>query len=806
MQNLIKDIRFAIRGLIKNPSFAAIAIITLALSIGANTSIFSVVNAVLLRALPFQDPGQLVSVASPPSAAGLEGLAAYEYLAWKERSGTFHDLAAYSHDNFNLIGLGEPERIPCARVTASLFTTLGVQPLRGRWFLAAEDQPGQNQVVIVSEGFWQRRFGRDEGLVGKSLNLDDTQYTVVGIMPGNFRFPGEFEIWMPLVLDPVKETRGNFFTLVDVVGRLKGDATPAQAQTELSLISRQATEKVKEPLPTSGLEIVPLHRQLVAGVRRTVLVLWGAVALVMLLACANVANLMLSRTIARQREMAVRAAVGASRWQLIRQLLTEAVVLGLTGGALGIVVAVWCTGAIASLVPTGFTSSVYDLNAIKLDWRVFGFSLGLSLLTSAVFGLAPALSASRPDLVKSLRDAAGSGLRSFGFRSVRGWLVVVEIALALVLLLAAGLLTRSFKHLTRIDLGFDRQNVLTARIGLPHSRYSTSVKTAAFYNQLTERLKALPGVQSVGAINHTPLSDFDIVAFTGVEGQPAPDQKRDKPLGIGFVSSDYFRTLKIPLVSGRYYDETDTAESQKTAIVNQAFVRKYFPNADALGKRVGFGCEDGLCRTIVGVVGNVKQESITDDVSPEIYVPFNQMPFNGMTLFVQTASDPLSLAKSLRSEVSAIDKEQPVYDVKSLEQRVGESIAVSRSLMLLFSGLALVALVLALVGVYGIVSYSVTQRTREIGIRIAVGARATDVLTLVLKNGMTLALAGVATGLAVAFVLTRFLTIFLFGVTSTDTVTFVVVSLSLLVVAVIASFIPARRATKVDPLIALRCD
>jgi putative ABC transport system permease protein len=805
MHNFLKDIRIGVRGLIKRPSFAAVAIITLALSIGANTSIFSVVNAVLLRALPFQNPHQLVSVSLSDSRKDLQGLAAYEYLAWKEKSTTFADLAAYSHDNFNLTGQGEPERISCAQATASLFTTLGVQPLRGRWFLAEEDRPGQNQVAIVSEGFWQHRMGRDESVIGKNLTLDNKQYTIVGIMPGNFRFPGDFEIWVPLALDPVRETQGNMFSLVEVVGRLKGSATTQQAQAELDVIARQAAAQMKE-VPPSSPQVTPLHEQLVAGVRRTVLVLWGAVALVMMLSCANIANLMLSRTIARQREMAVRAAVGASRWRLIRQLLTEALVLGTAGGALGIVVAIWCTGAITSLVPIGFTSSVYDLHAIGLDWQVFGFSLGLSVLTSIVFGLAPALWASRTDLVKSLRDAGSSDVMSFGFRSLRGWLVVGELALAMVLLLSAGLLTRSFKHLSAINLGFDRENVLTARIGLPQSRYASDEQTVAFHKKLMERLEALPGVQSVGTINHTPLSGFDIIVFMGIEGQPQPDSKKDKPVGIGCVSRDYFRTLKIPLLSGRFYDDHDTGETSKVAIVNQAFASKYFPAGDVLGKRVGFGCEKGPCRTIVGVVGNVKQEGLTEEEAPEVYVPFSQMPFNGMTVFVRTTSDPLSLARSLRNEVFSIDKEQPIYDVKTLDQRVAETTNVSRSLMLLFSGLALLALVLALVGVYGIVSYSVSQRSREIGIRIALGAQSRDVLTLILKNGMALAVSGVAIGLIGAFSLTRFLTALLYGVTPTDRFTFVAISLSLLGIALIASLIPARRATKVDPLVALRCE
>ncbi|HEU4713069.1 MAG TPA: ABC transporter permease [Pyrinomonadaceae bacterium] len=804
MNSLLKDIRYGLRSLLRQPAFTVVAVITLALGIGANTAIFSLVNAVLLRALPFQQPERLVSIDVAPGAQGLPGLGAFEYLAWKEQSASFDGLAAHTNNNFNLIGNGEPERISCAQVTASLFPTLGVQPLLGRTFAAEEDLPGQNRVAVVSEGFWQRRYGRDPSLLNSTLQLDNKTYTVVGIMPSSFRFPGDFEIWLPLALDPVKETQGDFFSLVKVIGRLKPNVMAQQARSELTLLSQNAATQLKEPVTVSSLEVQPLHQQLVVGVRLTLLVLWGAVGLVMLLACANVANLMLSRTVSRQREMAVRAAVGAGRWQLIRQLLSESLILGILGGAVGLLLAVWGVSAIASLVPKELAGSVHNLNAIDLDWRVFGFTLALSVLMALGFGITPALTGSKPDLLKVLRESSTRNLMSFGLRSMRGWFVVTEIALAFILLLGAGLLVRSFRQLTTIDLGFNRENVLTARLSLPRSVYNKGTLTTAFNEQLLERVKALPGVESAGTINHTPLSGFGIVAFTGIEGQPPPDQTKEMPLGIGAVSPDYFRALQIPLLSGRLYDERDRAGSPKVAIVNQAFAQRYFPAGDSVGKRIAFGCEKDLCTTIVGVVGNVKQESITADVTPEIFVPFSQMPMNGMTLFVRTKGEPANLAQALRTEVFAIDKNQPVYDVQTLDQRVLETIGVSRSLMLLFSGFALVALVLACVGTYGIISYSVSQRTREIGIRMALGARAIDVLRMVLKNGMTLVLVGIVIGIAGALALTRFLTTLLFGVTPTDTFTFVVVSLALSCVAVVACLIPARRATKVDPLEALR--
>ncbi|HSE34207.1 MAG TPA: ABC transporter permease [Pyrinomonadaceae bacterium] len=800
-----KDLHHSIRSLIRNPGFTAVAVITLMLAIGVNTTIFSVVNAVLLKALPFQQPEQLVSVQKVAEPGAFPAIAGYQYLAWKDRTTSFDDLAAFTDNNFNLTGAGEPERISCAQVSASLFTTLRVQPLRGRFFMPEEDKPGAN-VAIVSERFWQHRYARDEAILQSTLTLDNKPYLIVGVLPASFRFPGEFDVWLPIALDPVKETKGDFFSLVEVVGRVKPGVTNIGAQSELSMIARQASEQVNEPSAVGPVEVVPLQRQLVSGVRLTVLILWGAVGLVMLLACVNVASLMISRTLSRRREMAVRTAVGARRWQLVRQLLTESVVLGIAGGVLGLLVAVWGTRAIGSLVPKGFTTSVYDLNSIPLDWRVFVFTFALSVLTGIVFGLAPALTASKVDLINALRNNRPCGLMSFGLRSLRGWLVVVELALAVVLMLGAGLLVRSFNKLMTVDLGFDRENVLTFRISLPRSKYPKPSQTDAFYKDLLRRLNALPGVQTAGTINHSPLEGHGMIAFVGIEGHAPLDRKKDPAIGVGVVDGEYFKTLRIPLLAGRQYDARDGADGQKVAIVNEAFAKWFLSGGDPLGKRVAFGCEEseGFCRTIVGVVGNIRQESITDEAIPEMYVPFAQMPMNGSTVMVRTSADPTALVGAVRNEVLAIDKDQPVSDVKTLAQRVDEVVAVSRSLMLLFTAFALLALILGAVGIYGVVSYSVTQRTHEIGIRMALGARATDVLKLIMGNGIALALIGIAMGVGGAVAVTRFLKAMLFGVTPTDILTFVAVSSLLFAVSLIASLIPARRATKVDPLVALR--
>ena len=808
MDSALKDLQFAFRSLIKRPGFTAVAVITLMLAIGVNTTIFSVVNTVLLRALPFPDAAQLVAVQQSAGDEGLPGIAAYQYLSWREKQTSLADIGAYTDNNFNLTGQGEPERISCAQVTSSVFTTLGVQPIRGRVFLEEEDKPRMNNVAIVSEKFWRGRYGGKDSIIGSSLTLDNKVHTIVGVMPAGFRFPGEFDVWLPLALDPAREF-GDFFSLVGVVGRVRPGGSLEHTQTELRLIASNASEQGaaqgKEPLPLALVELVPLHQQLVAGVRLTVLVLWGAVGLVMLIACVNVAGLMVSRTLARQREMAVRAAIGARRWQLIRQLLTESVVLGLAGGAMGLLVAVWATRAIGSLAPADFAGTVYDLSSIPIDWRVFAFTLALSVVTGIVFGLAPALTASKPDLIQTLRNSRSAGLMSFGLRSFRGWLVVAELALAMVLLVAAGLLVRSFNKLTAIDPGFERQNVLTAQIALPRSKYKEPEQSLAFQQELLQKVKALPGVAAAGTINHTPLTGFGMIVFTEIEGQP-PLEKKDPAIGVGVVSPEYFQTLHIPLLSGRHVDERDGPKTQQVAVVNEAFARRFFPQGDVLGKRVGFSCKEseGLCRTIVGVVGNIRQESLTDGVTAELYLPSAQMPMNGMTMFVRTGSDPLSFVAAVRRQVLAVDSNQPIYDVKTLGQRVSDATAVSRSLTVLFGAFALLALVLGSVGIYGIVSYAVTQRTQEIGIRVALGAQARDILQMVLKHGLILVLSGVVLGIGGALALTRFLATLLFGITPTDTLTFVVVSAIFFLVAMIASFIPARRAVKVDPLVALR--
>ncbi|MCI0489560.1 MAG: ABC transporter permease [Blastocatellia bacterium] len=803
MEALLKDARYAVRAMIRQPGFTALSVLALALGIGANTAIFSVVNALLLRSLPYNDPDRIVSVNKVASEGGLPGLAANEYLDWQQQNQVFEHVAAYTNDNFNLTGEGDPERLSIAQVTANIFPLLGVQPLKGRVFLPEEDRPGHDQVVVVSEGFWQRRYGGSPDLIGKALTLNDKVYTVVGIMPESFRFPGAYEIWMPLALDEEAERHGEFWSLIEVIGRLRPGISMARAQSDLEIISARLAENNPDPR-TARLDIVPLHNQIVGDIRFTVLIMFGAVGLVLLVACSNVANLMLARATSRQKEMAIRAAVGASRWRLMRQLLTESVLLGLAGGVLGVLLAMWGIGPVVSLVPENVANSLQSINEIGIDSRILGFTFAIAIITGVIFGLAPALAVSKPDLNSALKEGSRSLAMSSGWRNLREVLVISELALAFVLLVAAGLMVRSFARLSHIDPGFKSEGVLTMRVNLPSSRYAENEQVAGFIREALERIEALPEVQSAGTTNHSILLGHSLIAHFQFEGLPPPDRKKDPPIGVGAVSRDYFRAMAIPLIGGRYFTDSDSADAQQVAIINQALARRFYPNEDPLGKRISFGCKEGFCRTIVGVVGDIRQESLTADITPEIYLPALQNPIRGMTLVVRTASDPLSLAGAVRSQILAVDPGQPVSEIKTLDQHMADSVSQSRSMMFMFGAFAALALILAVLGIYGVMSYTVTQRTHEIGIRMALGARSGDVMRLIVGRGMAMALIGVGIGLAAAYFLTRLMESLLYGVTATDLVTFAVIPALLAGVAFVACYIPARRATRVDPMVALR--
>ena len=810
MATLLQDIRYGIRMLLKSPGFTAMAVLALALGIGANTAIFSVVNAVLIKPLPYRDPDSIVSVNRISDKGGLPGIAASEYLDWQEQSQDFDELAGYSYDGGNLIYNGEPERVVCARVTASFFTLLDVEPVRGRVFLPEEDRPDQNHVAIVSEGFWQRRAGGDPNILGQTFTLDDKSYTIIGVMPESMRFPRSYDLWLPFALDPVAERTGDFWSLLEVIGRLKPGVSPARAQSELENIvtwrqQQGDVEQQGDAEPQSErLDVVPLQEHVVGDFRLLIMVLFGAVGFVLLIACANVANLLLARGAARQKEIAIRAAIGAGRWRIVKQLLTESVMLALTGGALAVLIALWSVDLLVSALPRDLADSIHGLNDIRLDFQALGFTFAISLVTGILFGLAPALIASKPDLTETLKEGGGRLNVGAGLRSLRGLFVVSELALALMLLVGAGLMIKSFARLLEVKPGFNPNSVLTMRIELPMSRYGETGRSPVFFNQLLDRVEALPGVRSVGIINHEPLSSYGLIANFSLEGPIQMERGKDPPVPIGVINEDYFEAMEIPLITGRFFDERDVEGTQKVVIINQTMARRFWPDESPVGKHIGFGCEEGLCRTIVGVVGDIRQESLTEDLRPEIFLPYKQFPHGYMTLFVRAESNPANLTAAVRNQVLAVDSGQPVSNVKTLEQHISDSVAQPRLTTMLLGIFAALALILASVGVYGVISYSVAGRTREIGIRMALGAGRRDVLRLVISQGMALAAAGIALGLGGAILLTRFMDSLLYGVSATDPATFALIALLLAGVALVACFIPARRATKVDPMVALR--
>ncbi len=806
MENFFQDVRYSLRTLFKRPSYTAIGVIALAIGIGATTAIFTVVNSVLLRSLPYKDPDRIVTLNRDATKGGLSGTASYEYLALQQQNEVFDQVAAYSSDTFNLTGIGEPERISCAEVSASLFPLLGVQPLRGRTFTEAEDRPGAGQVAVVSEGFWKSRFGGDEEATGRTLTLNDKPYTIVGIMPASFRFPRSYEIWVTSGIDFEAELKSDRVSLVEVLARIKDEATVESAQANTDIIMARVAEQHTD-MPFSGqMQVVPLHRQMVGDIRFALLLLFGAVGFVLLIACANVANLMLARSAEREREIAIRAALGATRWRIARQLIIESILLAFIGGAAGALLALWGIDLIVSNLPKDLAISLPGIDRIGIDLYALGFTLAVSFLTGILFGLAPALAASKPDLNESLKEGSRSLSSGSGLRSLRGWIVVAEMALAIILLSGAGLMMRSFIRLMEVDHGYRAENVLTARIELPRSRYRERNRASEFHRQLLERVGSLPGVEAAGTINHTPLADYSMIVYCGIEGAIEPDREKDPPLPLGVVSEDYFRASGIPLIGGRNFDGRDRADSQPVAIVNEAFVRRFFPDQSPIGKRIGAYCEKDLCRVIVGVVGDVRSEKLDSAPQPEIFMPYSQGGGNGLTLMVRADTNPTSLIAAIRAQVQLIDPDQPLSDIRTLEQRIAETVVRQRAIMFLLAVFALLALLLAAVGIYGVMSYSVTQRRREIGIRMALGADRNQVLRLILGQGIRLTAVGVALGLAGSFALTRLMESLLFEVSATDPVTFAGISSLLVLVALGACFVPARRATRVDPMTALRSE
>ena len=805
LTDFLHDLRYALRMQLKNPSFTIIAVIALALGIGANTAIFSVVNTVLLRPLPYKDPERLVMVWEDASKYGYprDTPAAANYADWRDQSQAFEGMAAIADESFNLTGAGDPERLEGRRVSANLFPMLGVEPQIGRVFSASEDQPGSNRVVLLSYGLWQRRFGGDSNIVGQSLTLNGESHIVVGVMPARFQFPSsDDQAWVPIALTPEQAANRKRHYL-QVVARLKPGVTLAQAQTEMSTIATRLQQQYPQSNADLGAVVTSLHEHLVGDIKPALLILLGAVGLVLLIACANVANLLLARAAVRQKEIAVRVALGARRLRLVRQFLTESVLLSTLGGIVGLVIAY--TGLL--LLRTFIPENISQAREISIDLKVLGFTLFVSVLTGVIFGLAPAIQAVRFNQSETLKEGGRDAATGASGKRLRSVLVMAEVAISLVLLIGAGLLINSFMRLRNVDPGFRADNLLTMKIVLPEPKYREFERRQAFYTDLIQRVESLAGVKSAAVTTNLPLYRQGNSISVRIEGRPDPPPGQEQIVVTRIISPRYFDTMTIPLLSGRNLTDQDMATSPNVAVISEAMARRFWPNEDPVGKRFAGGRvrsdEDWI--NVIGVVKDVRQFELTAEPRPQMYISYRQAGFFApRDLVVKTDVDPSSMAATVRKAVWEIDKDQPVSDIRTMEEILAESIARQRFSMLLLAIFAGVALVLAGVGIYGVMSYSVAQRTHEIGIRMALGAQTGAVLKLAVGHGMKLVIAGIVIGLIAAFALTRLMSTLLFGVTATDPTTFTLISLLLIAVAAVASYTPARRATKVDPIIALR--
>ncbi|MCP9495921.1 MAG: ABC transporter permease [Pyrinomonadaceae bacterium MAG19_C2-C3] len=800
-----QDLRYGLRMLVKNPGFTVVAVIALALGIGANSAIFSVVNTVLLRPLPYKDPDRLVMVWEDNTRSGFprDTPAAANYVDWRDQNQVFEGMAAIADQSFNLTGIGEPERIEGKRVSANLFPLLGVEPQLGRAFLPEEDQPGGGRVVLLSHGLWQRRFGSDANITGKPLSLNGEIYTVVGVMSPDFQFPSrEDELWVPIAFTSQEAaSRGRHY--LKVIARTKQGVTLQQAQAEMNTIAARLGQQYPDQNTDLGATVTSLHDHVVGDIKPALLILLGAVGLVLLIACANVANLLLARAAVRQKEIAVRIALGASRLRLIRQFLTESILLSVLGGVVGLLLSLWGVKLLKAFIP----ENISQVQSVTVDAKVLLFTLLVSLLTGLIFGLAPITQASNFNLNETLKEGGRDSATGSRGNRIRGLLVVTEVAISLILLIGAGLLINSFLRLRNVDTGFRADNLLTMRIVLPTLKYPDQTRRTAFYTELVSRIENLPGVQTAAVTNWIPLVQQGDSQGISIEGRPDPGPGKNPVVVTRVVSPDYFSTMGIQLLQGRQFGDQDRVDSPRVIVVSQEMARRYWQGEDPLGKRIKTGGANSPnpWMEIVGVTKDVRQVKLDADPKPQMYVPYTQpVFFQPSHLVVRTDVEPRSLAATVRKTVWEIDKDQPVSNISTMEDVLSESIARQRFSMLLLGIFAAVALVLAAVGIYGVMSYSITQRTHEIGIRMALGAQASDVLKLAIGGGLKLVFIGVAIGLALSFVLTRLMSSLLFGVTATDPLTFVAVSLSLIVVALAACFVPARRATKVDPLIALR--
>jgi predicted permease len=794
METILQDLRYGARMLAKNPGFTLTALVTLALGIGANTAIFSVVDAVLLRPLPFiKEPDRLVMIHETKfpelhDAAVTPG----NFLDWKRQNTVFERLIAYTYTSFNLVGTGDPEQLSGMKVTDGFFATLGAQPLLGRDFLPEEDQPGRNNVVILSYGLWKRRFAGDSKILNQTITLSGESYTVIGVMPASIQFGGAMGLWTPMAFT-ARQSRDHDSHNLPAIGRLKPGVTLDQARTEMIAIAGRLAVQYKNT--GWSVKLIPLHEYVVRNIKPALFVLLGAVAFVLLIACANVANLLLARAAGRQKEIAIRSALGASRARIICQLLTESLLLALAGGAVGLLLAKLGMGLLLKLAPQGLPR----MGGVPLNGRVLAFTAAITLLTAMISGLVPALQYSKPNLNEMMKDAGRSSTKGGRRLLVRNALVVLEVASALVLLVGAGLLIKSFWQMRKVDPGFNPDNALTISVALPRSKYADNNQQVAFFQQLIEKVGALPSVQAAGVTSSLPLGGGDNMVGFEIQGRP---RGVGQNTNLYSVSAEYFKAMGIPLLRGRLFTESDTGDSPRVVVINETIAKRIIPDEDPVGKRIKF--DTGEINEIVGIVGDVKQYGLDQATPMQTYYPHTQQPRSSMTLVIRTVGDPTSFTAAVRNAVLQLDKEQPISNIRTLAQRLSTSNAPRQFYLVVLGIFAAVAMLLAAGGIYGVLCYAVTQRTHEIGIRMALGAGQGDVLKLVVGHGMLLTLLGMAAGLAAAFALTRWMKTLLFEVKPTDPLTFSSIALLLLAVALLACWIPARRATKVDPLIALK--
>ncbi len=809
MENLFQDLRYSVRMLFKNPAFTIIAVVAIALGIGANTAIFSVVNAVLLKALPYPEPDRIMNIllfdARLKGQKG--GLGDADFLAIKERNQTFAHFAAFStpRNGFNFTGKDAPLQVIGSLVTADFFEVLKINPLFGRTFVPDEDKPGYARVVVVSYNFWQKYLNGAPNVIEQSITLNNESYSVIGVMPKDFRFArtGTAEFWATLQIAP-PQSRPPYY--LNCIGRLKTNVTEQQALADASAIVNEVNKQYATPDSSAESDkavVEPLKKVIVGNSELSLFTLLGAVIFVLLIASVNVANLLLVRAASREKEMALRTALGASRWRLVRQMLTESLLLALLGGTLGLLLAVWSIDLIVAFKPRNLPR----LDEISLDGRVLLFTCLITLISGLIFGLAPAIQSARANLNTALKEGGRSDMEGFGKRRLRNILVVAEFALALMLLIGAGLMIRSFVRLQQVNAGFNPDKVVTMQLNLPRNKYREPAQGAAFQQQFLQKVQSLPGVESASLSMALPPNLAIMTNPFTVEGKP-PASGEAQPLAEELlISPDYFKTLGIRLLNGRVFTEADNGDAPSVIIINKTMAETYFPGQDPIGRRLQTGgySPDVPYDLIVGVVDDVKYRGLNEEPKPTMYVPFLQnLWWRSMYIAVRTQNDPLTHVAAIRNEVLAVDKDLPVSNIKTMEQLTSESVTEPKALTTLFGLFGAVALILASVGIYGVMSYTVTQRTREIGIRMALGAQKGDVLQMIVRQGMTLAVIGVSIGLLASFVLSRVIADLLFGVNARDVLTFLAVSLILAGVALVACFVPARRAAKTDPMVALR--